>query len=149
MLGVGEVAATGGRAGEVGALARDQLHAHRVPDLPQRLRQLVGDPVGHCVGEVAEQDGDVGAEESRIADTAGGGVPAGRLDVCRGAAAAGRGLVHHVVVDEREQVERLEGGGGADEVPVVRGPVRATGGEEAPVAHRHAQPLAATDEQFP
>ena len=68
------------------------------------------------------------------------GVDGVELDVHGLLAPAGGGAVHHVVVDEGEGVEQLEGGTGVDDRGVVG---RAAGSDERPVAEGRSQPLAA------
>ena len=57
---------------------------------------------------------------------------------------AHRRAVHHVVVDEGEGLQQLEGGAGVDDAGVVGVAARA---DEAPVAERRAQPLAAVEDE--
>ena len=54
------------------------------------------------------------------------------------------GVVHHVVVEQRERVQHLERRAGVDDTWVVR---VAAGGDETPVAERRAEPLAAAEDE--
>ena len=72
---------------------------------------------------------------------------AGEHGVRRRRAAPAGGVVHHVVVEQGEGVHQLERGAGVDHDAIV-GRV-AAGADEAPVAERRPQPLAARQHQPP
>ena len=68
------------------------------------------------------------------------GVRVGEAQVGGPGPPPGRGAVHDVVVEQGERVQQLEGRAGVDRAVVGR---VAAGGDEAPVAERGPQPLAA------
>ena len=79
-------------------------------------RDVAEQHVGVDEGEVADEDGDALAEAAGLAPPVAG--RRARRRTRRGSvggAAARVGPVHHVVVDEGEGVEQLEGGAGVDE----------------------------------
>lgn len=119
MLSVGAIAASGCGAGQVGALAGDELHRELVPDVAHRQRQPVDEPIGQGVGEVADQDGEVDLECVGLTRRVRVAVPARRLHVGGRTPPPRVRLVHDAVVHQRKQVQGLEGGGQADDVPVA------------------------------
>ncbi len=96
--------------------------------------------VGEHEGEVADEDGDTLAEAPRLPRPAGAAVLVGVHRVSGGGAAPSGGVVHHVVVEQGERVHQLERGAGVEDARVVALAARA---DEAPVAERRAEPLAA------
>ena len=98
--------------------------------------------VGVDEGQVADEDGEALAEAARPRRRSAGGVHGVLEDAgaSTGRAPAGDAAVHHVVVDEGEGVQQLEGGAGVDD-PGVAGSAPAPDG--TPEAERRAQPLAA------
>ena len=145
-----EVAPAGRGPDDVAALAVDQFDHQQPPDAAHRLGQLGDQVVGLGMGEIADQHRDALAEPPRIAERAGVQVQLRREGVHRRLAAARGRLVHHVVVDQGEDVQQLERGGRLDD-PVVTAlsPVPAgrpaAGGHPAPETHARADPLPAAD----
>ena len=121
--GMGQVATAGRGPGQVAALPLDELDHQPPPDPSHRLGQLGDQVVGLGVGQVADQDGDALAEARRAAARRAVQVQLGGQGVHRRLAAPGGRLVHHVVVDQGEDVQQLQGGAGLDHV-VVRRPAR-------------------------
>jgi hypothetical protein len=71
-------------------------------------------------------------------------VASGEVDMNRGAAPPQARAVHHVVVEEGESVEQLEGGSGVDD----RGVGWSTAGPDVgPVAEGRSEPLAAVEDE--
>ena len=100
--------------------------------------------VGPGQGHVAEQDRGAGAEPRRVAVQAAAGVPGGAADVHGGPAAAGRGVVHEVVVHQRAAWTSSRAAHGAQH---RGGVVEAAGGPPAPARERGTQPLAAGEDE--
>ena len=91
-------------------------------------------------GEVADEDRHPLAEAAGLAGPGRPSVLAGVHGMGGRGAAPADGVVHHVVVEQREAVHQLERGAGVDHPPV--GAV-AAGADERPVAERRPQTLAA------
>ena len=138
-LGRRQVAHAPDRAEDVEQLAGVELGAEIVPDHPRLDRGAEHELVGVHEREVADEDRDAFAEPPRLGRPPGGGV-LGRVHGVRGrdAAAAG-GVVHDVVVEQREGVHQLERRAGVDDA-LVAGVASRT--DEAPVAERRPQALA-------
>ena len=132
------------RAEDVEVLADVELDAQLVPDLPRRQRGAVHELVGVDEGQVADEDGHALAEAPGLARPALRGVGVGEAQVGGPGAPPGGGAVHHVVVEQGEGVQQLERRAGVDRAVVGR---VAAGGDEAPVAERRPQPLAARGDE--
>ena len=107
-------------------------------------RGVVQELVGVHEGEVADQDGHALAEPPRLTEPAARLVAVGEGQMGRADAPSRRGAVHHVVVEQGERVEQLEGRAGVGRPRVVR---VAAGPDEAPVDEGRAQALAAGQHQ--
>src|SRR5215216_3166951 len=101
---MGSITPTGRRSGEITALTQDQLDAQLVPEVAQPGGQCGHQPMGLYEREVAKQHGKVSSEGRTVAECVGLSVPALGLPVCRRAAAAQVGLIHHVVMEQCELV---------------------------------------------
>lgn len=133
---------------QIEELAGHHLRAHRPPrlldPLPGRpLRQRLGE---HVVGpgqrEVAGEGRHrrpvrLGAAEHPLAPVA-----AGEVDVEGRAAAAQRGVVHQVVVDQRAGLEQFQGPGEPEGGGLVAVPRAPSGGAPAPPQEGGARPFA-------
>ena len=96
--------------------------------------------VGVDEREVADEDRHALAVPARLAGPTVRTVFGGGHDVRGRLVPAGVGVVHHVVVEQRERMHQLEGGAGVDVDLIVGGATRA---DVAPVAEGRSQPLAA------
>ncbi len=133
-----------GRPDDVEELTDVQLDAQLVPHGLGRRRGVAQELVGVDEGEVAHQDGHALAEPARLAEPAARLVAVGEGQMGRADTPSGRGAVHHVVVEEGERVEQLEGRTGVSRPRVIR---VAAGADEAPVGEGRAQALAAGQHQ--
>ncbi len=127
-------------AEQVEVLADVELDAQLVPQIPHRFGGADQQLVGEDEGEVADEDRHALAEAARLARPRRPAVLVGVHGVRRRRAAPARRVVHHVVVEQGEGVHQLERGARPNGTFVVG---VATGPDEAPVAERRAQPLAA------
>ena len=90
-----------------------------VPDHPGVAWRIDQQLIGHHERQVTDQDRHAFAEASRLAGPTGGRVGVGEHRVRRRRAAAADGVVHHVVVEQREGVHQLQGGAGVDDPLIV------------------------------
>ena len=100
--------------------------------------------VGVDEGQVADEDGHPLAEPAGLAPPAGRDVAGGEVDMDGRAAPPQPRPVHHVVVEQGEGVEQLEGGAGVDHRRVGR---VTAGADEGPVAEGRPEPLPAVEDE--
>lgn len=151
-LGLGRVLGPGAHLVEdVEVLADRDLGAHLGVDRVDGCVDVVGQVregvdelvVARDEREVAEQDGGGEPELVRVAGPALRAVDPREVDVCRRVAAAGVGLVHDVVVEERGGLEELEARADAQDSLALGGVERAAVSAPRPVGEGGAQALAA------
>ncbi len=145
-LGLVDVADALHRSEDVEELADVEFDAQLVPDAHGFGRCTLHQPIGVHERQVADEDCHTFAVAARLAHPTVGGVLFGRKGVRGHLTATGDGVVHHVVVEQRECVHQLERRTGID-VDLVVG--AAAGADVAPVSERRAQALAAGQHQAP
>ena len=138
-LGLSDVANSTDRAEDVEHLPDVELDAQLVPHPPGSRVGGLEQPIGVDEGEVADQDRDPLAEPPRLAGPFVLGVDVAEDVVGGRLTATAGGIVHHVVVEQRERVHQLERGAGIDHDRIGR---IAPGADETPVAERRPEPLA-------
>ncbi len=104
-----QIESSGRRGAHVEILAEVQLDTKFVPQLAGALADTSGQLIGIHMAKVANQDGNTLAIASRLAPPAVGLQPLGVVDVNRLRPSPGGRVVHDVVVDEGEHLEKFEG----------------------------------------
>ena len=101
---MGSITTPGGGAGQVAALAQNELDAQLMPQLAQLRAKRRHQPMRLHQSKVAEQHSEVSSECGSVPTRAGINVPTLGLPVCSERAPAEVRIIHHVVVQQGELV---------------------------------------------